>query len=139
MKFTERGLITVEARLFNEPRGLREANQNVIEIIVGDTGCGIESGKLESIFREFEQVESTDLEHGHNSPGLGKYQINVSLPSILFNHICRPGSRCRCTNSGAIGRTTSGEFEARRRLAFLVLDTLYDSQNLVTDPIFLVW
>lgn len=28
-----------------------------MEIIVSDTGCGISSDKLESIFREFEQVE----------------------------------------------------------------------------------
>jgi len=32
----------------------------VVEIIVADTGCGIEGGKLEKIFREFEQVESSE-------------------------------------------------------------------------------
>ena len=43
-----------------------------MEIIVADTGCGIQEGKLESIFREFEQVESALPKTG-SAPGLGTY------------------------------------------------------------------
>ncbi len=58
MKYTQRGSITVSCRAFNQPEGLRNTKQVTVEIIVGDTGCGIPASKLESIFREFEQVES---------------------------------------------------------------------------------
>jgi hypothetical protein len=58
VKYTDEGSITVEARAFDEPHGLRDADGIAVEIVVADTGCGISSSKLESIFREFEQVES---------------------------------------------------------------------------------
>jgi len=58
VKYTQRGSITVSCRAFNQPEGLRNTKQVTVEIIVGDTGCGIPASKLESIFREFEQVES---------------------------------------------------------------------------------
>ena len=57
VKFTQDGVITVECRAFEEPEGLRNVGNVAVEIIVSDTGCGISSDKLESIFREFEQVE----------------------------------------------------------------------------------
>lgn len=49
----------MQCRAFDEPDGLRNAGNVAVEIIVSDTGCGISSDKLESIFREFEQVEVT--------------------------------------------------------------------------------
>lgn len=56
-----------------EPQGLRDSSQVVIEITVSDTGCGIESARLESIFRELEQVEhSSKVESTHSDPGLGE-------------------------------------------------------------------
>lgn len=58
VKFTHEGAITVECRTFEEPEGLRNAENVAVEIVVSDTGCGISSDKLESIFREFEQVEA---------------------------------------------------------------------------------
>ncbi|KAG2010111.1 atypical/HisK protein kinase [Coprinopsis cinerea AmutBmut pab1-1] len=60
LKYTAKGSITVTCTTFCEPEGLRDEDQIVVEIVVADTGCGIESVKLESIFREFEQVESTE-------------------------------------------------------------------------------
>jgi signal transduction histidine kinase len=42
-----------------------------VEIVVADTGCGIPAEKLESIFREFEQVESS--EKNTSAAGVGEY------------------------------------------------------------------
>ncbi|KIP01296.1 hypothetical protein PHLGIDRAFT_507654 [Phlebiopsis gigantea 11061_1 CR5-6] len=58
LKFTKSGSITVQCRAFEEPEGLRSSGNIAIEIVVSDTGCGIPPDKLESIFREFEQVEA---------------------------------------------------------------------------------
>jgi len=60
VKYTTSGSITVCCTTFGEPEGLRSTNQTAVEIIVADTGCGIAPEKLESIFREFEQVESSE-------------------------------------------------------------------------------
>ncbi|KZT60695.1 hypothetical protein CALCODRAFT_480578 [Calocera cornea HHB12733] len=70
VKYTTSGTITVECRVFQEPDGLRDRRQIAVEIVVGDTGCGIEASKLESIFREFEQVESSTSRPGERE-GLG--------------------------------------------------------------------
>ena len=58
VKYTRLGTIIVSCRAFKEPEGLRNSKQITIEIVVGDTGCGITASKLECIFREFEQAES---------------------------------------------------------------------------------
>ncbi|CAE7222203.1 unnamed protein product [Rhizoctonia solani] len=70
VKYTESGQINVECRRFKEPIGLRDSKEVAVEIVVADTGCGISSAKLESIFREFEQVESSIPRSGE-SQGLG--------------------------------------------------------------------
>lgn len=69
MKYSTRGKITVECKAFEEPEGLRRKGSIAVEIVVADTGCGISPAKLESIFREFEQVESAAPRT--TSPGLG--------------------------------------------------------------------
>ncbi|KAH9891989.1 hypothetical protein C8Q73DRAFT_792309 [Cubamyces lactineus] len=68
LKYTTRGSISVICRAFEEPSGLRDSGDLAVEIVVADTGTGIPSEKLESIFREFEQVETAPRTH---SPGLG--------------------------------------------------------------------
>ncbi|KAG9018802.1 Light-sensor Protein kinase [Tulasnella sp. 427] len=63
VKYTAEGGVTVEAKPFQEPEGLRDRETTettkavAIEIIVADTGCGIPNHTLEDIFRQFEQVE----------------------------------------------------------------------------------
>ncbi|KAI0754648.1 hypothetical protein C8Q80DRAFT_1095154 [Daedaleopsis nitida] len=69
LKFTKDGNISVTCRYFDEPLGLRDSGDIAVEIVVADTGCGIATDKLESIFREFEQVESAPPRT--HSPGLG--------------------------------------------------------------------
>lgn len=60
VKYTEKGAISVSCKPFDEPEGLRSPKQIAVEIVVADTGCGIEEVRLEKIFREFEQVESSE-------------------------------------------------------------------------------
>ncbi|PCH40363.1 hypothetical protein WOLCODRAFT_98767 [Wolfiporia cocos MD-104 SS10] len=71
LKYTERGSITVECHVFEEPIGLRADEDIAVEIVVSDTGCGIPVEKLECIFREFEQVESTPSKVNAQGLGLG--------------------------------------------------------------------
>ena len=67
---------------FKEPRGLRNLKEVAVEIVVGDTGCGIESSKLENIFREFERVE-TALPRQTKSAGLGSCTVIRSLIKLI--------------------------------------------------------
>lgn len=69
MKYSTRGKITVECKPSEEPAGLRREGHTTVEIVVADTGCGISPAKLESIFREFEQVEPATPRSA--TPGLG--------------------------------------------------------------------
>ncbi|EIN12484.1 hypothetical protein PUNSTDRAFT_118301 [Punctularia strigosozonata HHB-11173 SS5] len=71
VKYTDEGGVIVECRTYDETEGLREPSHEVaVEIVVSDTGRGISSSKLESIFREFEQVESVQ-ERPQEGLGLG--------------------------------------------------------------------
>ncbi|KDQ30343.1 LOV histidine kinase, partial [Pleurotus ostreatus PC15] len=69
LKFTEKGSIEVSCARYMEPEGLRSAGQMAVNIVVSDTGCGIAPEKLESMLREFEQVE---IEQPKSSAGLGE-------------------------------------------------------------------
>lgn len=71
VKYTTKGSITVRSTTFGEPEGLRGPKQTAVEILVADTGCGIPQEKLESIFREFEQVESSEPKTS-SAAGVGK-------------------------------------------------------------------
>lgn len=69
VKYTTEGKVVVECKAFEEPEGLRREGSIAVEIVVADTGCGISPAKLESIFREFEQVEMAAPRTA--TPGLG--------------------------------------------------------------------
>ncbi|EKM49752.1 uncharacterized protein PHACADRAFT_106758 [Phanerochaete carnosa HHB-10118-sp] len=71
LKYTREGAVTVECRAFDEPDGLRNSDNVAVEVIVSDTGCGMSPDKLESIFREFEQVETPASTPPPQSKGLG--------------------------------------------------------------------
>ncbi|GJE97693.1 histidine kinase-like protein [Phanerochaete sordida] len=71
VKYTQEGTVTVECRAFEEPAGLRNSGNIAVEIVVSDTGCGMSPDKLESIFREFEQVETPAATPSAQAKGLG--------------------------------------------------------------------
>ena len=71
VKYTAQGSVAVTVHVFDEPDGLRDEGHVAIEIIVSDTGYGIPPEKPESIFREFEQVDSTTHPKPGARPGLG--------------------------------------------------------------------
>ncbi|KAJ3773797.1 hypothetical protein FB446DRAFT_511679 [Lentinula raphanica] len=70
LKYTMKGKIAVRCIPFGEPEGLRGPSSTAMEIVVADTGCGIPPVKLESIFREIEQVESSEPKTSAE-PGVG--------------------------------------------------------------------
>ncbi|KAJ3992676.1 phytochrome-like protein [Lentinula boryana] len=70
LKYTTQGKIAVRCIPFGEPEGLRGPSSAAIEIAVADTGCGIPPVKLQSIFREIEQVESSEPKT-NAEPGVG--------------------------------------------------------------------
>lgn len=81
VKYTASGTIKVQCLAFEEPAGLRETGDIAVEIVVEDTGCGIGTEKLESIFREFEQVEVPQPARAQPQ-GLGKRSFSVASLSF---------------------------------------------------------
>ncbi len=65
LKFTEKGSVTVLARVLNI-----EASRYIIEFSIKDTGVGIPEDKLKYIFERFRQAESFTTRH-YGGTGLG--------------------------------------------------------------------
>ncbi|KAJ7163264.1 histidine kinase-like ATPase [Mycena filopes] len=60
VKYTSEGTITVGYSTVPEPHRLYGPNQTVVEIVVADTGRGIDAKSLGSMFREFEELETME-------------------------------------------------------------------------------
>lgn len=72
LKYTTTGSVSVRCGVREVTEELRRIGRTTVEIIVADTGCGIPTSKLEMIFREFEQVETSQSRpNGETSVGLG--------------------------------------------------------------------
>ncbi|MDP4092398.1 MAG: ATP-binding protein [Bacillota bacterium] len=86
IKFTTNGYIKVTARKAGK----------MLEICVSDTGEGIPAGKLEDIFKSFEQVD-TSLTRAHGGTGLGlpitKHLIELQGGSIWVESYPGKGSK----------------------------------------------
>jgi two-component system, chemotaxis family, CheB/CheR fusion protein len=75
IKFTEKGKITVSARLLNE-----DNEQASIEFSISDTGVGIAENKLNNIFGAFEQA------HTNSSLSYGGTGLGLSIVKQLVEH-----------------------------------------------------
>ncbi|KIJ54813.1 hypothetical protein M422DRAFT_152482 [Sphaerobolus stellatus SS14] len=109
IKYTSEGKISVESRKYPEPQGLRNSQQIAVEIIVSDTGCGMSEAKLESMFREFEQVESA-APRPPGQPGLG---LGLAVVARIIEQL---GGQLRVDSKSGKGSTFS----------FLIPFGLYD-------------
>ena len=89
IKFTESGHVLIEVS--GRPRG----ETTEIEIAVTDTGCGIPASKLDTIFEEFEQVDSS-ASRRHDGAGLGlaitKRIVTAMNGSIVARSTLKEGS-----------------------------------------------
>lgn len=82
VKYTPSGTVKVKCFAYEEPAGLRDSSGDIaVEIVVEDTGCGIGTDKLESIFREFEQVEVPQTARTQTQ-GLGEFP--TSIPCFIL-------------------------------------------------------
>ncbi|KZV68824.1 hypothetical protein PENSPDRAFT_686959 [Peniophora sp. CONT] len=113
LKYTERGAIAVTCKAFEEPPGLRNEKSVAVEIVVRDTGCGIPASKLESIFREFEQVESAQPKT-NTGPGLG---LGLAVVARIVEQL---GGQLRVDS-----RVNEGS-----SFSFLIPFVLWDSENM---------
>ena len=123
VKFTERGevVLTVAALVPGRP--------GRIKITVEDTGIGIEAGKLDAIFEDFQQADSsTTRKYGGTGLGLG---ISQRLVELL-------GGRLTVASTPGVGSTfgftcTFGVGEASARNSRGVLENLEGRRVLVID------
>lgn len=100
---------------FGEPEGLRGPSQTAVEIVVADTGCGISPTKLENIYKEFEQAESSELKTGGDT-GVGELCGPFSSCGgglILDRTRAWPG--CGIPDCSATRWPLAGRIERRRR------------------------
>ena len=67
VKFTDQGAVTLTSRTLQNNGHLSKVD---LEISISDTGIGIESGHMDAIFTEFEQLSSPDGRHAGGT-GLG--------------------------------------------------------------------
>jgi len=84
VKFTERGhvYVNVEGDVMTKPDGSQNAN---LKIHVQDTGIGIPEDKLERVFEQFSQVD-TSATRKHEGTGLG-LAISTSLVELMNGNI----------------------------------------------------
>ena len=60
VKYTVAGSVSVHCNVLEGLEKVGDTKEIIFETVVADTGCGIPTSKLQMIFREFEQVESSE-------------------------------------------------------------------------------
>lgn len=124
LKFTERGQVTLDVAL-----EAQSAGQVSLLLTVADTGIGIPTDKLESIFRSFEQVDaSTTRKYGGTGLGLSicSQLINLMGGSIYVESEPGVGSQFHFT-------VRLGVLPQPRRLSESQLRALVVDDNLVNQ------
>jgi signal transduction histidine kinase len=65
----------VQCNVLEGIKKVGDTEEIILETVVADTGCGIPTSKLQMIFREFEQVESSESRSsGETSVGKTSYR-----------------------------------------------------------------
>jgi signal transduction histidine kinase len=88
MKYTEKGIITVEARLLEYTEMLTILSQRIqpeapwVEISITDTGIGIKEEDLPKLFLAFQRIDSP-LRSSVAGTGLGLYLVKKILDEII--------------------------------------------------------
>jgi len=79
VKYTNEGSILVEAREFQSSEPSSEPSATtLIEIVIADTGSGIESSRLQKMFHELEQVEHVNpIIEEEDQPQLGELECTL--------------------------------------------------------------
>lgn len=86
IKFTERGCVTLSAGLSSsDDRSHATVGQPLLRVSVIDTGVGIKSEDLASLFQPFRQLDSGISRH-HEGTGLG-LAISCRLPELMGGEI----------------------------------------------------
>lgn len=80
IKFTDKGEVVVDVELDS-----RSEDEVVLHFVVSDTGIGIPSDKIDSIFKSFEQLDtSTSRKHGGTGLGLA---ISAQLVDLMHGRM----------------------------------------------------
>ncbi|MBB6612637.1 CHASE3 domain-containing protein [Pontibacter sp. Tf4] len=105
VKFTEKGFVRLEATLLSETE-----DQAIVEFTVSDSGIGIDTSKLETIFDNFTQ-ESTDISSKYGGTGLGlaitKRLIELQGGEITVESVKDKGTTFTFTINYGIAHDTS--------------------------------
>ena len=99
IKFTEKGRVTVQISIVKDETTIDEEASVTLEICVEDTGIGIPEDKLDYIFEDFTQVDSSiTRKYGGTGLGLGitKMLLTLMKGSITVQSCLGQGSVFLC-------------------------------------------
>ena len=126
IKFTEQGSVTLKVTYTKRPNG------NYLSFDVIDTGIGIESSKLDNIFKKFEQADqSTTREYGGTGLGLSiaKQLAKLMLGDIHVTSFVGQGSTFSFTMAAEESQLPDINVEPSANLRCAIVDDLQTSRE----------
>ncbi len=126
IKFTEQGSVTLKVTYTKRPNG------NYLSFDVIDTGIGIESSKLDNIFKKFEQADqSTTREYGGTGLGLSiaKQLAKLMHGDIKVTSFIGQGSTFSFTMAAEESQLPDISVEPSANLRCAIVDDLQTSRE----------
>ncbi|MED5333952.1 MAG: response regulator [Pseudomonadota bacterium] len=126
IKFTEQGSVTLKVTYTKRPNG------NYLSFDVIDTGIGIESSKLDNIFKKFEQADqSTTREYGGTGLGLSiaKQLAKLMHGDITVTSFIGQGSTFSFTMAAEESQLPDISVEPSANLRCAIVDDLQTSRE----------